>query len=139
VVDAGHAVDHLLVELLQGFKVKVPEAHVLAPCLIISACGKVEGLRHLHMEHVKAVASPVHLGEEAATSILDAHHAILNFHPRAILVQLPDANDGVPQGQDVVHPGEKTVLPHLGLEDDLADALDLDGGGFTELDGALHA
>ena len=31
------------------------------------------------------------------------------------------------------------MLPHLGLEDDRADSLDLDGEGFTELDGALHA
>ena len=31
------------------------------------------------------------------------------------------------------------MLPRLGLEDDRADALDLDGGGVTELDGALHA
>ena len=30
------------------------------------------------------------------------------------------------------------MLPHLGLEDDRADSLDLDDGGITELDGALH-
>jgi hypothetical protein len=73
VVDVGHAADHLLlVEPFQGLEVKMPETLVPAPCLIILARGKVEELRHLQMEHVKAVASPVHLGEEAATSILDA-------------------------------------------------------------------
>ena len=111
--------DHLLLaELLQGFEVKVPEALVPAPCVIIPARGKAEGVHHLYMEHIKAVASPVHLGEMAAASILDAQHAVLNLHPRAVLVQLLDTDDGVLQGQDVVHPGEKMVLPYLGLEDD---------------------
>ena len=96
VVDAGHAADHLLLaELLQGFEVKVPEVLVPAPRLIIPAHGKVEGVRHLYMEHIKAVASPVHLGEKTTASILDAQHAVLNLHPRAVLVQLPDADDGV--------------------------------------------
>ena len=139
VVDAGHAANHLLVaELLQGFEMKVPKTLVPAPRLIIPARGKTQGVRHLYMEHIKAVASPVHLGEKTAASILDAQHAVLILHPRAILVQLLDADDGVLQGQDVVHPDEKTVLPCLGLEDDQADALDLDGRGITELDGALH-
>jgi hypothetical protein len=58
VVDAGHAVDHLhLAEMLQGFEVKVPEALVLVPRLIIPARGKTEGVCHLYMEHIKAVAS----------------------------------------------------------------------------------
>ena len=73
VVDVGHAVDHLLlVELFQCLKVKMPKTLVLAPHLIVPAHGKAEGLRHLHMEHVKAVASPVHLGEKVAASIPDA-------------------------------------------------------------------
>jgi hypothetical protein len=140
VVDAGHAADHLLLaELLQGLEVKMPEALVPAPHLIVPARGKANGVRHLHMKHVKAVSSPVHLGEKTTTSIPDAQHAILDLHPRAILVQLSDADDGVPQGRDVVHAGEEAVLPRLGLEDDQADSLDLDGGGVTELDGALHA
>ena len=60
---------------------KVPVALVPAPCLIILARGKAKGVRHLHMEHIKAVASPIHLGEKTAASILDAQHAILNLHP----------------------------------------------------------
>ena len=81
-VDAGHAVDHLLLaELLQGFEMKVPEALMPAPRLIIPERGKTEGVRHLYMEHIKVVASSVHLGEEAAASILDTQHAILDLHP----------------------------------------------------------
>jgi len=52
--------------------VKVPEALMLAPRLIIPAHGKAEGLHHLYMEHIKAVASSVHLGEKTTASILDA-------------------------------------------------------------------
>ena len=64
-VDAGQATDHLLLaELLQGFEVKVPEALMPAPRLIIPARGKAEGVHHLYMEHIKAVASPVHLGKK---------------------------------------------------------------------------
>ena len=81
VVDAGNVVDHLLVELLQGFEVKVPEELMLAPCLIIPTCGKAEGVCHLSMEHINVVASPVHLSEKTTTSIPDAQHAVLNLHP----------------------------------------------------------
>jgi hypothetical protein len=81
VVDAGHAADHLLLaKLFQGLEVKMPETLVPAPCLIIPARGKAEGLCHLHMELVKAVASPVHLSEEVAASIPDAQHTVLDLH-----------------------------------------------------------
>jgi hypothetical protein len=41
VVDAGHAVDHLLLaELLQGLEVKMPEVLTPAPCLIVLAHDK---------------------------------------------------------------------------------------------------
>jgi hypothetical protein len=116
VVDAGHAVDHLLVKLLQGFEVKVPKALVPAPCLIIPARGKTEGVRHLYMEHIKVVASPVHLGEKTAASIPDAQHTVLNLHPQAVLIQLPDADDGVLEGRDVVHPVRRRCSPFLALK-----------------------
>ena len=59
---------------------KVSEALMPAPRLIIPAHGKAEGLHHLYMEHIKAVASMVHLGEKMATSILDVQHTVLNLH-----------------------------------------------------------
>ena len=59
VVDAGHAVDHLLLaELLQGFEVKVPEVFVPTPRLIILARGKAEVVCHLYMEHIKGDCFP---------------------------------------------------------------------------------
>ena len=82
VVDAGHAADHLLLaELFQGLEVKMPETLVLAPSLIVLAQGKAKGVCHLHMKHVKAVASPVHLGEKEAASIPAAQHVVLDLHP----------------------------------------------------------
>ena len=82
VVDAGHAMDHLLLaELFQGLKVKMPEILMPTPCLIVLASSKAKGVCHLHMKHVKAVASPVHLGEKEAASIPDAQHAVLDLHP----------------------------------------------------------
>ena len=59
---------------------KVPKALVPAPCLIISVGGKVEGVHHLYMEHIKAVSSLVHLGKKTVASIPNAQHAILNLH-----------------------------------------------------------
>ena len=80
-VNAGHATNHLLLaELFQGLKVEIPKMLAPAPCLIILASSTVEGLCHLHMEHIKAVASLVHLGKKASTSILDAQHATLDFY-----------------------------------------------------------
>ena len=72
-VDTGQAVDHLLLaELLQGFEVKVPEVLMPVPCLIIPMHSKAERVHHLYMEHIKAVASSVHLGEKTVAPILDA-------------------------------------------------------------------
>ena len=65
---------------------KVPEVLVPAPCLIIPVRGKAEGVRHLYMEHIKAVASLVYLGEKTVATILDAQHAILNLHLRDVLI-----------------------------------------------------
>ena len=80
-VDAGHAADHLLAELFQGLEVKMPETLVPAPHFILLARGKAKGVRHLHMKHVKVVASPVHLGVKLVASIPDAQHAVLDLHP----------------------------------------------------------
>jgi hypothetical protein len=63
---------------------------------------------------------------------------MLDQHARAVLIQLSQADDGVPQRGDVVDASEQPMLSGLGGEDDGADALDLHGGGIPELDGASH-
>jgi hypothetical protein len=72
VVDVPHGLDHLLLaELLQGLEVEVPKALVPPPSVIVVACCKTEGLRHLYVKDVEAVAPPVHLGEKATMAIPD--------------------------------------------------------------------
>jgi hypothetical protein len=63
---------------------------------------------------------------------------MLDQHVRAILIQLSQVDDGVPQRRDVVDTGEQPVLSSLGGEDDEADTLDLHGRGIPKLDGASH-
>jgi hypothetical protein len=58
-------------------------------------------LCHLRVEDVEAVASPDHLGQEALSLIPDTKHSAVDLHMRPILIQLPEADDGVPQRRDV--------------------------------------
>src|SRR3954471_19729453 len=63
---------------------------------------------------------------------------MLDQHAQAVLIQLSQADDGVPQRRDVVDASEQPVLAGLNGEDDGADTLNLHGGGIPELDGASH-
>jgi len=63
---------------------------------------------------------------------------MLDQHARAVLIQLSQADDGVPQRGDVVDTGEQPVFSSLGDEDDRADTLNLHGRGIPKLDGASH-
>ena len=65
-------------------------------------------------------------------AIPDVQYLVLDLHARAVLIQLSQADDGVPQRGDVVDTGEQPMLTSLGGEDDGADALDLHGGGDPE-------
>jgi hypothetical protein len=91
------------------------------------------------VEDIEAIGASIYLGEKATMAIPDTQDLVLDLHTRAILIQLSQADDGVPQCGDVVDIGEQLVLAGLGGEDDGADALDLHGGGVPELDGASNA
>ena len=72
VVDVGHAMGHsLLTKLLQDLEVKVPKTLMLVPCFVVLVHDKAKGVCHLHMNHINAVASQLHLGEKTVASILD--------------------------------------------------------------------
>jgi hypothetical protein len=106
VVVARHALHHLLVaELLQGLEVEVPKALVPPPGFIVPPSCKTKGLRHLCVKNVEAVAPPIHLGKKSVTRIPNAKHAVLDLYARAFLIQLSQADDGVPQRRDVVDAG----------------------------------
>jgi hypothetical protein len=52
-------------------------------------------LRHLHVEDVEAVGASVHLSKKATMAIPNAQDPMLDFHARAVLIRLSQA-DGVP-------------------------------------------
>jgi hypothetical protein len=67
----------------------------------------------------------VHLDEKTSTTIPDAKHALVNLHIGPAFIELPQAHDGVAQRRDEVDVVEDSVVTILGLEHDVADALDL--------------
>jgi hypothetical protein len=116
--------------------VKVPEALVPLPRLVVPTSSKTEGLCYLHVEDIESIGASGYLGKKAMMAILNPHDSVLDLHTRTALIQLSQADDRVPQRGDVVDSGEQSVLTRLGGEDDGADALDLHAGGIPKLDGA---
>jgi hypothetical protein len=126
----------LATEPLQGLEVKVPEALVPLPRLVVLMSSKAEGLCYLHVEDIESIGASGYLGKKATMVIPNPHDSVLDLHTRNTLIQMSHADDRVPQRGDVVDSGEQSVLTRLGGEDDEADALDLHAGGVLKLDGA---
>jgi hypothetical protein len=123
-------------EPLQGLEVKVPEALVPLPRLVVPTSSKAEGLCYLHVEGIESIGASSYLGKKATMAILNPHDSIIDLHTQIALIQLSQADDGVPQRGDVVDSGEQYVLTRLGGKDDRSDALDLHAGGVPKLDRA---
>jgi hypothetical protein len=126
----------LSTEPLQGLEVKVSEALVPLPLLIVPTSSKAEGLCYLHVEDVESIGASSYLGKKVMMAIPNPHDYILNLHTRTILIQLSQADDRVSQHGDVIDSGEQSMLTRLGSEDDGANALDLHAGGIPKLDRA---
>jgi hypothetical protein len=78
---AQHASYHPLgTELLQGLEVKVPEALVPLPRLIVPTSSKTEGLCYLHVEDIESIGVSDYLGKKTAMAIPNPHDSILDFH-----------------------------------------------------------
>jgi hypothetical protein len=116
--------------------VKVLEALVPLPRLIVLMSSKAEGLCYLHVEDIESIGASGYLGKKAMMAIPNPHDSVLDLHTRTTLIQLSQADDRVPQRGDVVGSGEQSVLTRLGGKDDGADALDLHTGGIPKVDGA---
>jgi hypothetical protein len=116
--------------------VKVPEALVPLPRLILLTSSKAEGLYYLHIEDIESIDASGYLGKKAMMTIPNPHDSVLDLHTRTALIQLSQGGDRVPQCGDVVDSGEQSMLTRLGGEDDGADAVDLHAGGIPKLDGA---
>jgi hypothetical protein len=137
VVKARQASYHPLgTEPLQGLEVKVPEALVSLPRLVVPMSNKAEGLCYLHVEDIESIGASGYLGKKAMMAIPNPHDSVLDLHSRTALIQLSQADDRVPQRGDVVDSGEQSMLTRLGGEDDGADVLDLHARGVPKLDGA---
>jgi hypothetical protein len=113
--------------------VKVPEALVSLPRFGVPTSSKAEGLCYLHVKDIKSIGASGYLGKKATMTILNPHDSVLDLHMRITLIQLSQADDGVPQRGDAVDSGEQSVLTRLGGKDDGADALDLHAGGVPKL------
>jgi hypothetical protein len=136
VVKARQASYHPLgTEPLQGLKVKVPEALMPLPRLVVPTSSKAEGLCYLHVEDIESIGASIYLGKKAMMAIPNPHDTVLDLHTRTTLIQLSQTDDRVPQCGDVVDSGEQSVLTRLGGEDDGADTLDLHAGGIPKYDG----
>jgi hypothetical protein len=123
-------------KLLQSLEVKVPEALVPLPRLVVPTSSKAEGLCYLHVEDMESIDASDYLGKKATMVIPNPHDSVLDLHMRTALIQLSQADDRVPQRGDVVDYGEQYVLTRLSGEDDGVEALDLYAGGIPKLHGA---
>jgi hypothetical protein len=78
VVKARQTLYHLLgTELLQGLEVKVPEALVPLPRLIIPTNSEAEELCYLHIEDVESIGASGYLGNEVTMAIPNPHDSVL--------------------------------------------------------------
>jgi hypothetical protein len=96
VVKARQASYHPLgTEPLEGLEVKVPEALMPLPRLVVPTSSKTEGLCYLHVEDIKSIGTSGYLGKKAMMAIPNPHDSVLNLHTRTALIQLSQADDRV--------------------------------------------
>jgi hypothetical protein len=75
-------------EPLQGLEVKVPEALMPLPRLVVPTSSKAEGLCYLHIEGIESIGASGYLGKRAMMAIPDPHESVLDLHTRTALIQL---------------------------------------------------
>jgi hypothetical protein len=94
VVKARQASYHPLgTEPLQGLEVKVPEALVPLPCLVVPMSSKAEGLCYLHVEDVESIGALVTLARRRrwrsqilmTPSLISTHELFSSSHPRLMI------------------------------------------------------
>jgi hypothetical protein len=81
VVKARQASYHPLgTKPLQGLEVKVPEALVPLPRLVVPMSSKTEGLCYLYIEDIESIGASGYLGKKVTMTIPNPHDSVLNFH-----------------------------------------------------------
>jgi hypothetical protein len=67
-------------EPLQGLKMKVSEALVPLPRLVVPTSSKAEGLCYLHVEDIESIGASGYLSKKATMAITNPHDSVLNLH-----------------------------------------------------------
>jgi hypothetical protein len=67
-------------EPLQGLKVKVPEALVSLPRIVVPTSSKAEGLCYLHVEDIESIGASGYLGKKVMMMISNPHDSVLDLH-----------------------------------------------------------
>jgi hypothetical protein len=81
VVKAQQASYHPLgTEPLQGLEVKVPEALVPLPRLVVPTSSKAEGLCYLHVKDIESIGASGYLGKKAMMTIPNPHDSVFDLH-----------------------------------------------------------
>jgi hypothetical protein len=81
VIKARQASYHPLgTEPLQGLEVKVHEALVPLPHLVVPMSSKTEGLCYLHIEDIESIGASGYLGKKATMVISNPHDSVLTLH-----------------------------------------------------------
>jgi hypothetical protein len=81
VVKARQASYHPLgTEPLQGLEVKVSEALVPLPSLVVPTSSKTEGLCYMHIENIELIGASGYLGKKAMMVIPNPHDSVLDLH-----------------------------------------------------------
>jgi hypothetical protein len=61
-------------------EVKVPEALVPLPCLVVPTSSKAEGLCYLHVEDIESIDASDYLGKKATMAISNPNDSVLDLH-----------------------------------------------------------
>jgi hypothetical protein len=81
VVKARQAAYHPLdTEPLQGLEVKVPEALVSLPRLVVPMSSKTEVLCYMHVEDIKLIGASSYLSKKATMVIPNPHNSVIDLH-----------------------------------------------------------
>jgi hypothetical protein len=68
--------------------VKVLEALVPLPRLVVPTGSKVEGLCYLHVEDIESIGASGYLGKKVTMAIPNPHDSVLDLLMRTALIQL---------------------------------------------------
>jgi hypothetical protein len=80
-IKAQHTSYHPLgTEPLQGLEVKVLEALMLLPRLVVPMSSKAKGLCYLHVEDIESIGASGYLGKKATMAIPNPHDSVLDLH-----------------------------------------------------------